>query len=156
MQARLHIRRRGLALASAAILAFSVDRAAAQNVVRTAGLSFGSFLAGHGGSVQVSSNGRWSKSGGVILLGQGSGAAAAQFIITGSSGAGYTIGLPADHSVLLTSANGHSLAVNGFIASLNELGPTLKELRIGASLNVGANQAAGTYSGNYNITVEYQ
>lgn len=156
MHAPLPSRRSLLALASAAILAAAAGDASAQTVVRTAGLSFGSFLAGSGGTAQVGSNGSWSKSGGVILLGQGANATAAQFIITGSAGAGYTVSLPADHVVLLTSPNGHSLPVNGFISSLNNLGPTLKELRIGASLNVGANQAPGSYSGNYNISVEYQ
>ncbi|MCV2369272.1 DUF4402 domain-containing protein [Roseateles oligotrophus] len=143
-------------MACAALLALPAPEASAQNIVRTAGLSFGSFLAGNGGNVQIGSNGSWSKGGSVILMGQGANAAAAQFIITGSAGAGYTITLPADHVVLLSNQDGHSMPVNGFISSMSTLSPTLKELRVGASLSVGANQAAGSYSGHYNISVEYQ
>lgn len=120
-------------------------------------LAFGSLVAGSGGTVSVSVNppGR-SASGNVILLGSGSWSPAS-FSVSGDPNAVYAVTLPPDGAVFLTSGP-NSMAVNAFNRHpmTGQLGAGgTQTLSIGATMSVGANQANGTYSGNFTVTVEY-
>lgn len=130
----------------------------AQSIASTGALSFGSFVAGSGGSVVVGTSGARSKTGGVVLVGQGGTASAAQFLVSGTASATYAITLPPDGTVSLSSGS-QTMALNGF-ASFPHATGTLSAggtqiLNVGATLSVGANQQPGNYSGSFNVTVHY-
>jgi hypothetical protein len=80
---------------------------------------------------------------------------AASFDVTGESGQIYSIILPS--SATLTSG-GDTMTVDTFTDDAGA-SPTLvggsDTFNVGATLNVGATQAAGTYSGTFAMTVNY-
>ena len=145
-----------LALACAATAA-SVSWAAAIALGNTQALAFGKFVAGSGGAVIVSAAGVRSASGGVVLVPSDAGAAA-QFAVSGDPNLTYAISLPADGVVSLTSG-ANTMALNTFTSSPSPTG-TLgaggsQTLSVGATLSVGGNQASGSYSGAFDVTVNY-
>jgi len=92
---------------------------------------------------------------GVSAAGTGGTSNAGTFSITGSTGVAYTLTVPA--SVTLNSgANSMTATLNGSIANgTNTLSASPTTLYVGGVLSVGANQAAGSYSGTYSVTVTY-
>ncbi len=80
----------------------------------------------------------------------------ASFLVTGDPNTAFTVILPS--SVTLTSG-GNTMTLNGFssspsgVGTLNGLGFSV--LFVGATLQVGAGQAAGTYSGAFTVVVNY-
>ncbi len=82
--------------------------------------------------------------------------AAASFDVTGEGGHTYSITLPS--SATLTSG-GDTMTIDTFTddaggaPSLSGAGSDT--FNVGATLNVGATQAAGTYSGTFAVTVNY-
>lgn len=86
---------------------------------------------------------------------------AAVFTVTGTPDATYDIGLPAG-TITLTGPGGNTMTAGSFVSDpditaghLSDPGGT-ETLRVGATLSVSANQAAGTYiSGNFTVTVNY-
>ncbi|WP_144007137.1 DUF4402 domain-containing protein, partial [Pelomonas sp. KK5] len=90
---------------------------------------------------------------------QDSPASAATINISGTSNAAIAITLPADGTVLL-SAGPATMALNGFTSSPSgsgvlSAGGTLL-LSIGATLSVGLAQTPGSYSGSFNVSIDYQ
>jgi len=81
---------------------------------------------------------------------------AADFSISGASGATYTLGLPSSADI---SDGTNTMLVDNFTSSLG--GPTgtltggAGAFQLGATLNVGAAQATGTYTGTFTVTVDY-
>lgn len=148
--------------AAAAALALLLAGAAvpAQTLGNTSALSFGSFTAGAGGSITVSPAGTRMKTGSVILVSQGAGASAAQFTVSGTPGASFSISLPVDGSVFLSDGAAGSMALNGFTSSPSGSGVLsgggTQQVNVGATLTVGNAQAAGSYSGSFNVTVNYE
>ena len=140
-------------------LALVAAPASAQTIGAATNLSFGSFLAGSGGSVVMSTGGARSQTGGVLLVGQGSGVAAAQFTVVGTANATYSITLPLNNTVVLSDGNGHTMTVNSFVSSPAVTGTLSgggnQVVRIGATLIVGPNQPPGSYAGAFNLTVNY-
>lgn len=138
-----------------ALMAPSVSWAAAIAISNTQGLTFGKFVAGAGGSVTISAGGGRSASGGVVLVPSGAGAAA-QFAVSGDANLTYVISLPAA-GTLVNGAN--SMAVNTFTSSPSPTGTLgaggTQTLFVGATLTVGSNQASGSYSGAFDVTVNY-
>jgi len=132
----------------------------AQSVSNTASLSFGSFTAGSGGgTVQLNAGGGRAATGTVMLFNQGGSAAAAQFMLSGSSGESVTITLPSDGTVLLSDGS-NTMAVNSFTSSPSGGSGTLSgggtlTLLVGATLTVAPNQPAGSYSGSFNVTINF-
>lgn len=126
--------------------------------VNSVPLAFGRFSAGTGGSVTVSAGGVRTASGGVVLLSSGSGSPA-QFTVTGEPNAAYSIGLPANDSVALTSSSGHTMAVKSFFSTPNgagQLSPGGSQVvSVGATLQVGAGQQLGSYSGSMQVFLNY-
>lgn len=149
--------RRWLALAACVLGASAVQ--AQITIVNTGGLSFGSFVAGSGGTIAVATNGGRSKTGGVMLVAQGGSSTAAQFTVSGTAAATYVITLPSDATVALSDGNGHSMAVNSFVSYPSATGTLsgagTQILSVGATLTVGNAQAPGSYTGSFPVTVNY-
>jgi len=136
-----------------------IPAAQTQTIANTASLSFGSFVASTGGTIAVSASGGRSKTGSVILLAQSGGSTAAQFTVSSTAAAIYTITLPADGTVALVDDSGHSMALNGFVSYPNATGTLsgggTQMLSVGATLSVNNAQARGSYSGAFPVTVHY-
>jgi hypothetical protein len=131
---------------------------AAQTINSVSGMSFGSFVAGTGGTVTVTPGGARMQSGGVVTVGQGGTYTPASFNVSGTGGASYTITLPLNNTVSLSDASSNTMAVNSFASSPPTgtlSGGGMQTIRIGATLTVGNNQPAGMYSGSFNVTVNY-
>lgn len=135
----------------------------AQQIVlnNTRGLDFGRFVAGTGGTITVSPAGVRSRTGGVVLLNSPS-TGQAGFTVGRSSNGGsnkaVVISVPANGSIYLSSG-ANSMAINNFVNNPTNIlsvptgGTTLS---IGATLTVAPNQPAGTYSGSFPMTVNFQ
>lgn len=124
---------------------------------KSADLAFGGFVAGSGGTVTVAPNGGRSKGGSVLLVTQGTSAAAAQFTVSGTDGATYAITLPVNDLVTLTDGS-HTMAVNNFTSSPSATGTLAggsQLLRVGATLTAGNAQTPGSYSGSFAVFVNY-
>ena len=118
-----------------------------------ASMDFGTMLTtGTAGTVTVTPAGARSSVNVDLLGGFPSGAG---FNVTGASGQAYFITLPS--SATLTSG-GDTMTIDTFNhdagASPSLVGGS-DTFNVGATLNVGATQAAGTYSGTFAVTVNY-
>lgn len=106
------------------------------------------------GTVALATTGTRTNGGGVTL-GPTTGTAA-QFTVTGTDGATYTITLPTTDQNITSGAN--TMVVNGFGHDAGGT-PTLtggtQTFNVGATLNVGIDQAPGSYSGSFDVTVNY-
>lgn len=127
-------------------------------IENTQALSFGSFVAGNGGSVTVSTSGKRSAGGGVMLIPSSQGAAA-QFTVSGDPNATYTIQLPGNDFVKLTGP-GADMLINDFTSTPSGAGGQLgaggsQTLSVGGTLSVGSDQVPGDYSGTFSVTVNY-
>jgi hypothetical protein len=81
---------------------------------------------------------------------------AATFNVTGEPSTAYTITLPT--SIAITSG-ANSMVVNGFTSNPSGSGTLSgaggQQLNVGATLQVGASQPSGLYTGTFNVTVAY-
>lgn len=69
---------------------------------------------------------------------------------------GYTVAITVPASTTLTSGgNSMNLTLAPSMASFVSTGAA-QEFFVGGTLSVGANQAAGTYTGTYNVSADYQ
>jgi len=123
-------------------------------ISQTTAMNFGTVVASAAtGTAVLATNSALTVTGGVQALG-GTPAAAA-FSVTGQSGATFAITLPTT-ATLTSGANTMSLGTFAHSAGAT---PTLtggsSAFNVGATLSVGANQAAGAYSGTYAVTVNY-
>ena len=138
-------------------MAASVSWAVVIAISHTQALAFGKFVAASGGTVVVSPGGVRSKTGGVVLVSSGAGTAA-QFAVSGDANLTYAISMPGNGVVSLVSG-ANSMAVNNFTSSPNLTGKLgaggTQTLFVGATLSVGGNQATGSYSGVFDVTVNY-
>ncbi|MEM6414236.1 MAG: DUF4402 domain-containing protein [Pseudomonadota bacterium] len=82
---------------------------------------------------------------------------AADFSISGAPGATFTVTLPAAADI--STSGGATMEVNNFTNSLVGNTGTLTggngTFQLGGTLNVGAAQAVGTYTGTFTVNVEY-
>ncbi len=110
-----------------------------------------------GGEVTLNSDGTRETAGGVKLDSSGS-HSPAKFVIEGALNADYSISYPEE--VVLTDGYGNDLVVNQINGELFDTGESssngLKELVVGAKLNLDAYQAVGAYSGSMVVEVEYR
>jgi len=150
--------------ASAVVLALcAASQAHAQQIVlsNTRGLDFGRFVANSGGTIVISPTGVRSRTGGVVLLNSPT-VGQASFNVGKSSSGGnnkaVAISLPTNGSTRLTSG-ANSMAVSTFVsnpASIQTVPNGGTTLGVGATLTVAPNQAPGTYSGTFSLTVNFQ
>ncbi|WP_321289066.1 DUF4402 domain-containing protein [uncultured Sunxiuqinia sp.] len=124
-------------------------------------LLFGNIIASAaGGTITVSSDGTSSAtySGITAPTGNEGSRQAAIFTVEGELSATYSITLPSDNVIELTMTGGDPMELVGFShnASGTLSNDTGKEIfNVGATLNVNANQATGTYTGSFPVTVAY-
>ncbi|HOV35238.1 MAG TPA: DUF4402 domain-containing protein [Dysgonamonadaceae bacterium] len=124
-------------------------------------LQFGKIIAAPtAGQVAIQLDGtRTIAAGNVVLFNQGSDHQAASFKTMGTPGAGYSLVLPADGSVSLTRTGGtETMTIEGFVHSANgtlDASTGEETFNVGATLNVGANQAPGQYTGTFTVTAAY-
>lgn len=177
MRNSLRIAAFGAALAAAS-LATSANAAATATATATAevlnsltltadsALDFGQIAANGGGTVAVSYNNTKttsSLSSGNPLVSTGTVAPAA-FSVTGSANATVGITLPTSASTLTWQGTwtGVGAAPTMSLDSFNGLGAVALNasgagsFNVGGTLHVGANQYPGTYSGTFDVSVEYQ
>ena len=125
-------------------------------IAKTSDMNFGDVVAGgSAGTVVLTTAGVRSATGGTTLGNAGATAAAA-FNVTGQGSATYSISLPASTTV---TSGGNTMTVNAFASNPSGTGALSaggsQALTVGATLNVGASQATGTYTGTFNVTVTY-
>lgn len=124
-------------------------------------LQFGKIIAAPtAGQVAIQLDGtRTIAAGNVVLFNQGSDHQAASFKTIGSPGAAYYLVLPADGSVSLTGPSGSDpMTIEGFVHSATgtlDAATGEETFNVGATLNVGANQAPGQYTGTFTVTAAY-
>jgi hypothetical protein len=133
-------------------------------VTKTADLSFGKFAAGAAGSITISTSGVRTVSGGVLADGGGA-MTAATFVVSGASGAAYSI-THGGTAALSRTAGSETMSMTKFsditganatagTATGGTLNAGAQSIHVGGTLAVGANQAGGAYTGTISITVEY-
>lgn len=169
------MRKTVLLLASLFVMVLATQRVNAQNqasvsanatativksisIEKNADLQFGKIIAGStAGQVQIQTDGsRTIAAGDVVLFNQGSDHQAAAFKTIGSPNATYSLSFPS--SVSLTGPTGSDpMTIEGFVHSATgTLSASGEEtFNVGATLNVGANQAAGEYTGTFSVTAAY-
>jgi spore coat protein U-like protein len=131
------------------------------SIDKLADLRFGKIIAASTeGQVAIQLDGtRTIAAGNVALFNQGSDHQAASFKTMGTPGAGYSLVLPADGSVSLTRTGGtETMTIEGFVHSANgtlDASTGEETFNVGATLNVGANQAPGEYAGTFTVTAAY-
>ena len=131
----------------------------ALTLTNTADLKFGQMTtAAVGGETVVVDTADGITAGANITLIASSPVSSAAYTVAGTVGATYSITLPADGVVTLTGA-GAPMDVDTFTSSLGAtstipLGGS-QILKVGASLHVAAAQAAGVYTGTFDVTVAY-
>lgn len=145
----------GLALL---ILLPSVARSDITNLDKDGDLKFGNLMSpGSSGTVTVSDDGARSSTGGITLR-SGSAVTAATFTVTGSSNSHYTITLPANNTVVISSG-GNTFTLTNFTCSAPLTGArlgggnTTLTFTVGATAMITPNPAPGSYSGSFNVTV---
>jgi len=125
-------------------------------ISNTRALAFGELVAGvTSGTAVVSPAGARILTGGVSA-GNSGGITSASFTVTGIPLLTFAITLPSSAAI---TAGGNSMTVNTFTSSpsgtgqLSVLGS--QTVTVGATLNVGASQASGSYTGTFSVTVVY-
>ena len=128
-------------------------------ISKTVDMNFGNVaVSGTGGTVVLTPGGTRSLTGGVTLPVVGGTITAASFTVTGSTTYTFSISLPGSPITITSGLN--TMTVGTFISDPTPTG-TLSggtaTVNVGATLNVGASQAAGTYvSGTpFTVTVNY-
>lgn len=100
------------------------------------------------------------RTGTAFLLSVAPAAVAGQFLISGTPNAAFSITLPSATTELkLTGQTSMTINSSDWVSDLG-LASTIagngsRTLSIGATLNIGNMQAAGTYTGSYEVTVAY-
>lgn len=125
------------------------------SIKKTSDLNFGAMIATpNSGKVVLDTAGVRTASGGAVLA-SAAGVAAASFQVDGEPNVAYNLALPASISI---TSGGNSMTVDTFTsdAATTQLDSKgTQAFNVGASLSVGANQAAGLYSGSFSVTVAY-
>jgi len=126
-------------------------------ITKTADLKFGNIAAGpSAGTVDMAITDVRTAAGGVTLISAGNVSNAAAFDIIGSPDATFTISLP---SSILIASGANNMMVDNFVSSLGATSALDAQgaaaLKVGALLNVDANQPVGLYTGTFDVTVAY-
>ena len=127
------------------------------SITKNIDLNFGNIAAsGSNFTVALSTDGVRTSTGGTGTLPSVIGTVtAAEFTVAGLTGATYAVTLPTSTTI---TAGENSMTVNGFESnstSTYTLTGGSDTFKVGASLIVKANQVAGAYTGNFNVTVNY-
>lgn len=144
-----------MAQSTSASASATAEIVSALAISKTADMNFGKVVTGATlGTVVLSTAGTRTVTGGTNLGNVGSTAAAA-FDVTGESGATYSITLPASATI---SDGTNDMTVNTFTSNPSSTGTLTggaQALAVGGTLNVGASQVSGVYTGTFDVTVAY-
>jgi len=127
------------------------------SITKTADLSFGTFVASaSSGTITLSPGGVVSTGGGVTEI-SGGDVSAAAFSVAGETGQSYQITLPSADVILTGTAAENSLTLNTFTSNPTDTGVigTDGTVSVGGTLTVPANSQADTYTGTFDVTVNY-
>jgi hypothetical protein len=147
---------------SSAASAATVTANAAANVItplaisETNGINFGDVSVGTtGGTVVLDTAGNRTVTGDAEAVAGGT-VLSGTYSVTGEGTKAYSIAFPLTATI---SSGGNNMTVNGFNHDAGA-NPALTggsdTFNVGATLNIGASQPAGTYTGTYTLTVDYQ
>jgi len=123
-------------------------------LAKTADLNFGQVVAHSGGQVIIAPNSTRTVGGSAEAV-PASSSSAATFAVTGNGSNTYAITLPT--STTLTS-NSNTITVDNFTSTPSGTGALssgAQTVQVGATLEVGSAQAAGNYTGTFNVYVQY-
>lgn len=138
----------------------AADGTAAQSasiaISRNADLRFGQLVAGaSSGTVTIATTGVRSASGGA-LLGNGTAVSAASFTVTGEPLSTYAITLPGPVTL---SSGAQTATLNAFTSDPSGVGALdasgEQTVVVGATMEVGAGQTSGAYTGSFLVRVDY-
>ncbi len=116
-------------------------------------LDFGTFAALTGGSVIIAAAGGRSATG-TVFLSPGNAGSPASFNVTGDGALTFAVTYPGSFNVTHTNTiNTMAVTVTG--AATGALVAGAATLPVGGTLTVASGQLAGSYSGTYTMTVEY-
>ena len=130
-------------------------------ITKTVDMNFGNVAinASAGGTVVLAPAGTRTSTGGVTLPATAGTVAAAEFNVTGANNYTFSITLPSTSHEIKSGSN--TMSVTGFTSTPTPTG-TLSAtgsatVKVGATLNVSAGQAAGTYTSvtPFEVTVNY-
>lgn len=109
------------------------------------------------GSATITPAGVRSATGGVSFSPTSTGSpAASSFTVTGESGYAYAVSFPSATVTLTKATTLETMTVGTFTSNTTGiLTAGTQTLLVGATLNVGAGQVAGLYSGTYTVKVDY-
>ena len=132
-------------------------------------LSFGSFVAGSGGTVTISSVAPYTRTSTSLVPGTGTSlnlvasnqGSVSNISISGIEGTTYTVTLPTMPTTLSSSLGGATMKMTILTTNLVDKKGTIpssgaQTFQIGGTLEVAANQLSGTYSATLPITISYQ
>ncbi|MFV8342641.1 DUF4402 domain-containing protein [Flavobacterium sp. XS2P39] len=132
------------------------------SILRNTDMNFGTIAVSSGaGTVLLSASGSRTPSGGVMLPALTGTVTAAQFTVSGQADYTYAITLPATNFILYESGAGPAtMVVNAFTSTPSGISTLLggtATVLVGATLHVGASQAAGSYTNaaGFEVTVNY-
>jgi hypothetical protein len=134
------------------------------SVSASVALNFGTLTdGGAGGTVVVNTAGVRTTTGSVSAISGGGLVAQGVFNVSGSTGVAMDVSVTAP-TVNVSNGGGATMSVNVFNLVTNAGGANntitliagTNTFPLGATLNVGGGQAAGTYVGNYTLNVIYQ
>ena len=145
---------------TSAVSAATVTATATANVVQgltitedNGGINFGDVSEAGAGTVVIDTAGARTTTGGADIL-AGGGEQAGLYTITGEDGKAYTISFPG--SATIQEIGGDTMSVDTWTHNADGTAAAAGEqFDLGATLNIGAGQTPGSYSGTYTITVNY-
>lgn len=127
-------------------------------ISNTAALRFGKFSALTGGTVVISAAGARSATGAVVLSSTNAGGAAS-FDVSGDPNATYAITLPGSATITHSVDNTKTMSIGTFTSNPSGTGTLsaggAETVTVGATLTVGNAQTTGSYSGTFDVSVEY-
>lgn len=144
----------GSAVAATATANTSATVLQSISIAKNTDLDFGAFSPSTGGTVVIGTDGSRSKTSAVVLSSTATGSRA-QFTVSGTTNATYAITLPA--SATLTSG-ANTMSVGSFVSNPSGTGTLTggsEILYVGATVTVASAQAAGAYTGTFDVSVEY-
>jgi len=133
----------------------------ALTITNTVPLNFGTMTVPTAATtVTVDPYGTRTSAGNITLLAQAPIFTSAAYSVTGDAGATYTITLPGSIYITGTTWPWTAMPVNGFTTSKTGNASTLgtggtDSFTLGATLNLASGQAAGTYTGTFDVSVAY-
>ena len=127
-------------------------------ISKTADLRFGKFSALTGGTVVIAPAGTRSATGAVVLSSTNAGGAAA-FSVTGDANATYAITLPGSATITHSVDNTKTMSIGTFTSNPSGTGTLSgagsQTVNVGGTLTVGNAQTTGSYTGTFDVSVEY-